>query len=471
MDGGTGQNFRRKGCYREMETMDPPASPVCREVRDRRGRVYRVGESDVDLLGRGRIWMVVLPWVGMAGISCAAYAFLAAQSGLRAAHRWGGDLGWPAGLWALCQAAVVLPAGRLRESGRLSARAAMTTGALGTLAGYLALALAPGLTVARVGFAACAGAGAGLVQATCLTLPGMWWPERRGGPTAVVASGLALGAVPLLLRPVADAGPRVLLAVTGAAAALAVAGAGRFLRDPPRNWWPPRPGPLSVPADPGARRTREKNPPAVRHHTLRQAARTPALWLMWLCLLGAAGVTVLGVCLLTVYGGEFGPGGRTVRAVTVAGGAAAAAAGALSDRWGRRATLIAACLLLGAAQFGVAVAARAGSGALLLGCAAATGAAGVAVPALVCALAADHFGENHSASVHGLLAGAWLLPVAAACGTGAVAYAARDPHAAFLLAGCTGLACAAMALFLKAPGRLSARRIVPNPHPLGEEMA
>ncbi|EST35101.1 hypothetical protein M878_07680 [Streptomyces roseochromogenus subsp. oscitans DS 12.976] len=226
-----------------------------------------------------------------------------------------------------------------------------------------------------------------------------------------------------------------------------------------------------MPADPVARRAREKNPPAVRHHTLHEAARNPVLWLMWLCLLGAAGVAVLGICLLTVYGGQLGLGGPTVWSVTVAGGAGAAAAGALSDRSGRRTALISACLLLAVAQFGVLGAARAGSGVLLLGCATVTGAAGAAVLALVTALATDHFGENHSASVHGLLTGAWLLPVAVGSSTRAVAYTARDPHSAFLLAGCTGLACAVVALFLKAPGRLSVRRVVPNPHPLGEEMA
>ncbi|MET8807099.1 MFS transporter [Streptomyces sp. NPDC004546] len=454
-----------------METIDPPASVLCREVRDRRGRVYRVGESDVELLGRGRIWMVVLPWVGMAGISGAAYAFVAAQAGLRAAHQWGGDLYWPAGLWALAQVAVAVPAGRLRESGRLPARAAMTTGALGTLAGCLALALAPGLGLARPAFAVCAGAGAGLVHATCLTLPGRWWPERRGGPTGLVASGLAVGAVPFLLRPVADADPRVLLAAAGVAGSLAAAGAGRLFRDPPRNWWPPRPDPLSVPPDPVARRARDKNPSAVRHHTLQQAARSPVLWLMWLCLLGAAGVTVLGLVLQVRYAQQLDINPESVWPAAVAGGAAAAGAGALSDRSGRRTALIAACLLLGAAQFGVLIATRTGSDVTLLGCAAATAAAGVTALALVTALAADHFGENHHASVHGLLTGAWLMPVAAGCGTGAAGYAARHPHAASLLAGCTGLACAAVALLLKPPGRLSVRRIVPNPHPLGEEMA
>ncbi|MFJ3715207.1 MFS transporter [Streptomyces sp. NPDC090057] len=455
-----------------METTDPPASLLGREVRDRRGRVYRVGESAAELTGRGRIWMAVLPWVGMTGVACAAYVFVVAQNSSSDDHRWGTGVQWPAVLWALSQMAVAHPAGRLRESGRLSARAAVTAGALGTLAGCLT-ALAPGPTAARLASGVLGGAGAGLVHATCLTLPGKWYPERRGGPTGFAASGLAFGAVPLLpgLGSLGARADRPLApALTGAAVCLAVAAAGRFFQDPPRNWWPPHADPLAVPADPVARRVREKNPPAVRHCTSEEAARTPVLWLTWLCLLGAAGATVLGLFLLAPYGRGPGPGDGIWYAA-VAGGAVSPCAGALSDRVGRRTALSAVCLLLGLAQFGAPLAVRTGSGPLLLGCAAATGLAGVAVLALATALAADHFGENHSAGVHGLLAVSWLLPVLAGCGTGAAAAAARDPHGAFLVAGCTALACAALALFLHAPGHPRARRIVPNPHPLGEEMA
>ncbi|MEW2255928.1 MFS transporter [Streptomyces sp. NPDC047869] len=456
-----------------METTDPPASLLYREVRDRRGRVYRVGESAAELTGRGRIWMAVLPWVGTTGIACAAYVFVAAQNSLAGSRRWDAGFLWPAALWALSQMAVALPAGRLRESGRLSARAAVTAGAFGASAGCLTLALAPGPTAARLASAVLGGAGAGLVHATCLTLPGKWYPERRGGPTGFVASGLAFGAVPLLpgLGALGAGADRPAVpALTGAAVCLVVAAAGRLLRDPPRDWWPPHADPLTVPADPVARRVREKNPPAVRQYSPQEAARTPVWWLMWLCLLGAAGVTVLGLRLLTSYGRVLGQDDGTWCAV-VAGGVVSAGAGALSDRLGRRTTLSAVCLLLGLAQFGAALAGRTGSGPLLLGCAAATGLAGGAALALVTALAADHFGENHSAGVHGLLAVSWLLPVLAGFGTSAAAAAARDPRGAFLVAGCTALACAVLALFLKAPGRPSARRIVPNPHPLGEEMA
>ncbi|MGV9631543.1 MFS transporter, partial [Streptomyces sp. NPDC003487] len=212
-----------------MRTTDPPASPLCREVRDRRGRVYRVGERDADLLGRARIWMVVLPWAGMAGISRAGAACLAARPG--ALH-----------VWVLAQAAVAFPAGRLRESGRLPAGRAVTAGALGVLAACVALAGLPGPALADgtrlVVAGAMGGAGAGLVMAVCLTLPGRWCPERRGGPAGWVVSGCAAGAVPSLLglRPGGLAGK-------GAGAGLAVAAGGRLQRGPARGRRAPRPSP------------------------------------------------------------------------------------------------------------------------------------------------------------------------------------------------------------------------------------
>jgi hypothetical protein len=56
-------------------------------------------------------------------------------------------------------------------------------------------------------------------------------------------------------------------------------------------------------------------------------------------------------------------------------------------------------------------------------------------------------------------------------GMGAVVVGAWDYHGAFVLAGSIGLASAVLALFLKSPDRPKAQRIVPNPQPLGEEMA
>jgi len=41
--------------------MNASAHPAYREVVDDNGRVYRIGETDRDILGRSRAWMVWLP--------------------------------------------------------------------------------------------------------------------------------------------------------------------------------------------------------------------------------------------------------------------------------------------------------------------------------------------------------------------------------------------------------------------------
>lgn len=182
-----------------MTTTGYSTSVPHQEVRDRNGRVYRVGETDIDIMGRKRAWMVFLPWAGMMGISSAEYAFTSAEDTLHEAHLWSsGHIFWLMGVWIFFQAAVAFPAGQLRESGRLPARTAMLLGALGTLLGYVALAFAPHVVVAYLGFGMCSGIGAGLVYATCVNMVGKWYPERKGGKTGFVNGGFAYGSVPFV---------------------------------------------------------------------------------------------------------------------------------------------------------------------------------------------------------------------------------------------------------------------------------
>src|SRR5689334_4583325 len=92
-----------------MRTTDYSTSVPYREVTDRNGRVYRVGESDIDIMGRRRTWMVILPWVGMMGISSAEYAFTSAEDALHQAHLWSsGHIFWLVGVWVFFQAAVAV---------------------------------------------------------------------------------------------------------------------------------------------------------------------------------------------------------------------------------------------------------------------------------------------------------------------------------------------------------------------------
>ncbi|MER5690100.1 MFS transporter, partial [Streptomyces sp. NPDC002205] len=51
-----------------MTTTDISSHIPYREVTDRNGRVFRLGESDRDIMRRPRWTMVLFPWIGMMGI-------------------------------------------------------------------------------------------------------------------------------------------------------------------------------------------------------------------------------------------------------------------------------------------------------------------------------------------------------------------------------------------------------------------
>src|SRR3982074_1914096 len=156
-----------------------------REVTDANDRVYRVGETDRELLGKSRAWMVWLPWVAMMAISVYEYGYGAAEEALRDAHGWTmSQTLWLLSIWAFFQAGIAFPAGKLREKGIVSARTAMLVGAVLSAGGFFSITQG-NMVIAYLGFSACGGIGAGLIYATCINIVGKWYPERRGAKTGL----------------------------------------------------------------------------------------------------------------------------------------------------------------------------------------------------------------------------------------------------------------------------------------------
>ncbi|MET7620677.1 OFA family MFS transporter [Streptomyces sp. NPDC005408] len=460
-----------------MTTTDISTPVAFREVTDRNGRVYRLGETDRDIMGRPRWTMVLFPWIGMLGISSSEYAFTSAEETLHDAHLWSsGHIFWLMGVWVFFQAAVAFPAGQLRESGRLPARSAMMLGAVGTVLGYLSLAYAPNVIVAYFGFGMFSGIGAGLVYATCVNMVGKWYPERKGGKTGMVNGGFAYGSVPfvfLFTQYMDLTNYQGVLVFVGVVCATAVAAAGWFFRDPPKNWWPAAVDPLKTSDDPRIVRALAKNPPAVRQYTPREAARTPVLWMMWFCLLCTAGINIFGIAMQVPFGKEMGfAGGIVATAMSlkaIVNGTGRGVIGWISDRYGRRNTLIIVCVVLGSAQFGVFFSGDMGSMPFFLFCSMVSGFGGGAIFPLFAAMTADYFGENNNASNYGMVYSSKLISGLVGSGVGALVVNAWGYGGAFALAGSIGLASAVLAVFLRAPGRPAARKIVPNPQPISRD--
>lgn len=458
---------------------DPTNAVTYRELTDRNGRVYRVGETDRELLGHSRKIMVYLPWAAMMAISVFEYAYGSAEDTLSEAHGWTqSDTFWILSVWVFFQAGVAFPAGWLREHGYLTPRRAMFLGSGLAMCGFLSLSHASNVLLAILGFGVLGGVGSGFVYATCINSVGKWFPERRGGKTGFVNGGFAYGAVPFvfLFNYAFDTSNyQAILDAIGVYVLIVVAVCAWFFRDPPKNWWPADHDPLHRTGAAKAVAALDRNPPAARQYAPMEAMRTGMLPLMWLLIVMTAGVSIFGISFQVPFAKEvgFGPmvAASSMGLMSIINGVGRGIIGWLSDRWGRKSTLIFVIFVLGLAQFGVLWAGTIRNQALFLVFAFVSGFGSGAFYPMFAALTPDYFGENHNATNYGIAYSGKLVSGLFGGGLGAMAVESWGYDGAYILAGGISLLAAALAFFLHRPGTPRVKDIVPNHHAAGREMA
>nr|CEL22324.1 oxalate-formate antiporter, putative [Kibdelosporangium sp. MJ126-NF4]CTQ89179.1 oxalate-formate antiporter, putative [Kibdelosporangium sp. MJ126-NF4] len=430
------------------------------QITDSHGRVYRVGETPEDLMGRSRAWMVFLPWLAMMAVSVFEYGWGAAEETLEGVHGWSlNNAFWLASVWAVFQAGVAFPAGRLREKGIVSARTAMIIGAVCSGVGYFTIAHSGDLVLAFIGYSVLGGTGAGLVYATCINMVGKWYPDKRGARTGFVNGGFAYGTVPFIFVFSYVFTPdnfTLVLDLVGFYMLVVVGVCGLMFRDPPKNWWPAHVDPLAW--NSGTNQTLAKNPPAVRQFTPMEAIRTGMLPLMWVCLVIIGGVSLFGINFQVPFAkvSGFGPFivASSAGVLAVVNGVGRGLCGWLSDKLGRRRTLTLVLLVAAVAQFGVLYAGNTGNLWLFMVFAFINGFGGGAFYPLFAALVPDYFGENNNASNYGLVYSAKLVGGIGGGGLAAGVVTAWGYTGAYVLAGCIALVSAVLTLFLKQPGHV-----------------
>ncbi|MFG2497656.1 OFA family MFS transporter [Streptomyces sp. NPDC048441] len=432
-----------------------------REITDARGRVYRVGETDRDILGHSRKIMVYLPWIAMMAISVFEYAFGSAEDTLSHAHGWTqSNTFWILSVWVFFQAGIAFPAGWMREKGILSARGAMYIGSFMCLIGFLALSHLNNVWLAIIGFGVIGGVGSGFVYATCINMVAKWFPERRGAKTGFVNGGFAYGSLPFIFifNYAFDTGNyHRVLDLIGAYILVVVLTCAFFFKDPPKNWWPSDVDPLETSGASKNAVSLAKNPPAVRQFTPKEAIRTGMLPLMWFTLVMTAGVSIFGISFQVDFAKEvgFGPlvAATSMGLMAVINGIGRGVVGWLSDIWGRKATLVFVILTLGLSQFGVIWAGDIHSEWLFLVFAFLSGFGGGAFYPMFAALTPDYFGENYNATNYGLVYSGKLVSGLFGGGLGSMVVAAWGYNGAYALAGGISMLAAAVALLLRQPGR------------------
>ncbi|GAB3465016.1 OFA family MFS transporter [Streptomonospora sediminis] len=429
-------------------------APRAGELHDWSGRRYTVGRPARELAGTARLVPAARAVAAVAAIGPLQFGYGAAVPLLMAANGWSPAAALlPFAVWALVQGGSAWPIARLRERGLLGPDRAIVAGALLCGAALAALGLSTDLGWVLAGYGLAGGLGAGLVYHSGVHVVAAWYPERPATHAVWAGAGFALGAAPAAAA-LALADPAHLAAApwAGAVLAAAVTAAGWRLRTPPSRWWPPE----TDPRDWALRRRGQ--PVACYDHTPAQAWRSGALPGLHavVALAGAAALVDAAVLPLLLAGQGLPPpaAAAALAVLVVSSGLGRAAAGRWGERVGRRRILVAALAAGGAAQFGLAAAALAGSaaGLVLMGLPAGIG-GGCCYP-LTRTLAQDFFGSRDSADIPGLVYSAKALGGLLGVG-GAAALIALAPQpgplACLVAAGAAGLAAAAVAARLRRP--------------------
>jgi MFS family permease len=437
------------------------ATPGYTIVTDAHGRDYRVGETAEQLLGRSRAWMMWLPWVAMLAISVFEYGFGAASDTLESHNHWSTSQAfWIVTLWAVFQPAVAFPAGRLRESGALPVRTAMLLAAACTGIGFVTLAQTASIPLVILGYSVIGGIGGGLAYAGCINIVGKWYPEKRGARIGFVNGGFAYGAVPFIFifQSVFDVSNfSLVLDLIAAYIAVVVGLCAVFLKDPPKNWWPAHIDPLEW-----VEKTRQeglaghdRNPPAVAQFTPMQAMRTRQMPLMWLALWMIGNTALFGTAYQVPFAKSVGFGALVAASsagvFSVVNGVGRAAVGWVSDRIGRKQTLIVVLLVEAFSQVGVLVTGKAGLEVPFLAMAFLAGFGAGAFFPLFAAMVPDYFGENYNATNYGIVYSAKLASSLVGIGVGSAVITAMGYTSAYLMASGLALLSAAIALLLRQP--------------------
>jgi MFS family permease len=440
--------------------MNAPAQPKFREVVDSNGRVYRIGETDRDILGRSRAWMVWLPWAAMMAVSVFEYGYGSATKSLREAHGWSlSQTFWLLSIWAFFQAGIAFPAGKLREKGIVSARAAMLVGAVLSAVGFFSITHG-NLVIAYLGFSGLGGIGAGMIYATCVNIVGKWYPERRGAKTGFVNSGFAYGAVPFIFIFSFALHPNTyvwVLDLVGVYMLVVCGVCGMFFRDPPKNWWPADIDPVQWASSEKGAKSLRKNPLAVRQYTPLEAIKTGMLPLMWLSLGISAGVSLFGISYMVPFAKDLGFGpliaASSAGVLSIINGTGRAVTGAISDRIGRKQTLLIVLLVSAVSLVGLLYAGEAKNEIGFLFFAFLVGFGGGAFYPMFASLTPDYFGENNNASNYGLIYSSKLLGSIVGIGVGASVIDAWGYTGAYWLAAVSALVSAGLAALFRQPGR------------------
>jgi MFS family permease len=388
------------------------------EIVNETGRVFRVGETDRQLLGYPRWVVIMAAWVVMCLSGLVEYTWGALNGSLASAHHWGtAPVFWLFSFFVAFESVVQIGSGFLRNKGYLPVKWAVVVG--GVVCGILAYgitAYSTSIWGAYLGYAFFGGIGSGMCYSSAINIVAKWYPDKKGWRTGFVNGGWAYGSVPFILAigGFATAGGGGTLSATatrnfiltqGIIMTVGISLFAVLMKDPPKNWWPSDVNPLEWAKNKRTARDLLSNPPAFGHYSLRQMWYTPqAKWL------GIQYALYIGCSLFGVaYYYSFGQAMHLGSAAAVGGAAGFALAdggarpfyGLLSEYIGRRRTMAYAYSGNVVFQLLTLWAGLEHQAVLFAICAVVSGGLAGANFPMTAAAVADYYGENNNAVNYG----------------------------------------------------------------------
>jgi OFA family oxalate/formate antiporter-like MFS transporter len=300
-------------------------------------------------------------------------------------------------------ALTMVPAGRLQD--RIGPRIVATFGGVLLGAGMILSGLTSSLSVYVVGFGALAGAGIGACHASATPAAVKWFPASRTGLiTGLVVSGFGLSSV--YIAPLANAliqtrGVPVTMLAFGIASLVIVVALAQWLRVPPAGFVPS----ASTSAEAAASRQTDFTP-----GEMLGTWQFYLLWFLLVCGAGAGLMVISKLAKMVEVQSGLTLGFMLVAILAAGNGGGRIAGGFLSDRFGRKPTLLVAYLSQAVAILLLAAARpdnMLGSGAAMAALSLLIGANYGGNLSQLPSITRDYYGLRHFGVNYGLVFTAW----------------------------------------------------------------
>jgi len=291
-------------------------------------------ESQSSIKSHG--WRVTFAGMGVNLALGILYTWSVISKGIPEEWGWNeSDKSWPYSVACLVFCLIMVPAGRMQD--KLSPRLVSTIGGILVGVGFIIASITTSLVGFIIAFGVLAGAGIGFGYASATPAAVKWFsPAKTGMIAGIVVSGFGLASVyaaPLAKWLMTSFGFATMLMTLGIAFLIVVCGLAQILKAPPAGYIPPGHTPTVV--VPGGKK---------EEFLPREMLKTIQFYMLWFMYACGAGAGLMIISKLAAIAGQEKIGIQLgfvlVAVLAVGNGGGRIVAGILSDKIGRKATML-----------------------------------------------------------------------------------------------------------------------------------